>query len=223
MTTTALDKAKIDLAVQSTVGAAVNPDSVAGDAQSGANRSVLRVTNSIAQYDVSNGNDRALGNLGKALAGSLDRDDFTFFDPESKADRRLGDILVTVDLTNPKEIVLLHRDTAGKGSLGRVAQSVSYLTRNPINTVGMKLLGIVADPELIYKQKVTQILAQLDREGLFGPPGASTFNIDDWSIETREAWRDVVITRRSDQPEPVELKNVSFGESFRNSFKAFAA
>ena len=61
---------------------------------------VLRVTSSVAQYNVSYDNPKALENLGKALAGSLDRDDFTYFDPESKASIRLGDVLVAVDLSN---------------------------------------------------------------------------------------------------------------------------
>ena len=59
----------------------------------------------------------------------------------------------------------------------------------------MKSLGLNADPEIIYKQKVLQMLAQLDREGLFGPPGESTFNLQDWDVDTRSAWRDVVIRR----------------------------
>lgn len=164
-------------------------------------RNVIRVTNSVAQYDVSCTNPNALQNLGKAIAGSLDRDDFTYQDPERGVETKLGDVLITVDLSNPDQIVLCHHDTAGKGALGRVIRSVDYMVRNPLNTIGMKVLGITTDPEVVYKQKVTQLLAQLDREGLFGQPGASTFNLSDWEIDTRSAWRDVVI-RRAEKPAP---------------------
>ena len=187
-------------------------------AQEKSQRNVIRVTNSVAQYDVSKENPSSLQNIGKALAGSLDRDDFTYFDPETKSEVRLGDVLVAVDLTKPDEVVLTHRDSAGKGALGRVMRSVQYMTENPVSTITMKALGITADPEIIYKQKVIQALAQLDREGLFGQPGASTFNLHDWEIDTRAAWRDVVI-RRAKDPEPMpSLSNAVFG-----AFKLSAA
>ena len=162
-------------------------------------RNVLRVTNSVAQYNVAADNPDALSNIGKALAGSLDRDDFTYFDPESKKEIRIGDVLVSVDLRRKDEIVLCHRDSAGKGMLGRLICSMDYINQNPVTTVAMKALGLVADPEIIYQQKIVQILAQLDREGLFGQPGSSSFNLTDWDIGTRSAWRDVVV-RRAPQP-----------------------
>lgn len=165
--------------------------------QSNLNRNVLRVTQSVAQYDVSSKNPTSLANLGKAIAGCIDRDDLTFLDPETKQEKPIGDVLVAVDISDPERIILSHRDSAGKGALGRVVQSLRYCFENPLHTIGMKLLGVVADPEVIYKQKVVQVLAQLDREGLFGPPGVSTFNIEDWAVSTRRAWRDVVIAKRN--------------------------
>jgi hypothetical protein len=183
---------------------------------------VLRLTKSIAQYDVSIENPNALANLGKAIAGSLDRDDFTYLDPEMKAEVRLGNMLVTVDLSNPDEIVLSHRDTAGMGTLGNVFRSISYLAQNPIHSFAMKGLGIVADPELIYKQKVIQLLAHLDQEGLFGQTGASTFNLLDWEFDTRSAWRDVVIRRaqnkNSNNTNQTDT-DVSLSEAFFGSFR----
>jgi hypothetical protein len=183
-------------------------------------RSVLRVTNSIAQYNVSAANPEGLANLGKALAGSIDRDDITFLDPESKKEIRLGDVLVSVDLSNPDQIVLLHRDSAGKGYLGRVFQSISYLNENPFNMLGMKAFGLVPDPEVVYKQKVVQMLAQLDREGLFGPPGASTFNLSDWEVGTRSEWRDVVIQKVK---ATVVVPLPSFGQTLSEAFGALAS
>jgi hypothetical protein len=183
-------------------------------------RSVLRVTSSIAQYNVAAENPEGLSNLGKALAGSIDRDDITFLDPETKKEVRLGDVLVSVDLSNPEQIVLLHRDSAGKGYLGRAFQSLSYLNENPFNMLGMKAFGLVPDPEIVYKQKVVQMLAQLDREGLFGPPGASTFNLSDWDVGTRSEWRDVVIQRV--KPTLV-VPLPSFGEALTSAFGALAS
>lgn len=181
---------------------------------------VLRVTNSIAQYNVSGTSPDGLSNLGKALAGSIDRDDITFLDPETKREIRLGDVLVSVDLSQPDQIVLLHRDSAGKGYLGRALTSLAYINENPLNTLGMKAFGLVPDPEIVYKQKVIQMLAQLDREGLFGPPGASTFNLCDWEVITRPEWRDVIIQRATPK---VVVPLPSWGESFSKAFGAMAS
>ncbi len=179
------------------------------------NRNVIRVTNSVAQYDVSKDNPNALQNLGKAIAGSIDRDDLTYQDSERGQEIRLGDVLITVDLSNPDEIVLCHHDSAAKGPLGRLACSLNYAARNPIHLFAMKALGVVTDPEVVYKQKVTQLLAQLDREGLFGPPGQSTFNLNDWEIDTRAVWRDVVIRRAPKEhlSTPLDLSQLFFSSS----------
>lgn len=179
---------------------------------------VLRVTHSAAQYDVSASNPNALPNLGKALAGSLDRDSFTFVDPESKREIKLGDVLTSVDLSSPNEIVLCHRDTAGRGLLGRVIQSLEYVNEHPVAMVGMKVLGIVADPEKIYEQKVIQLLSELDQEGLFGPPGRSTFNLSEWEVTTRTPWRDVVVRRR--EPAMDEPQAAEFSATLARAFRA---
>lgn len=184
-------------------------------------RNVLRVTNAVAQYNVSKENPDALANIGKALAGSLDRDDFTYFDPESRKEIRIGDVLVAVDLHKKDQVVLCHRDSAGKGILGRLACSLNYMSANPVNTLAMKALGLVADPEVIYEQKVIQILAQLDREGLFGPSGASTFNLADWEIDTRSAWRDVVIRKAPAVAAPAPQPDVL--DTFLGALKVPAA
>lgn len=180
----------------------------------------LRVTNSLAQYDCSFENPHNLANLALALAGSLDRNDLTFVDPETKQEVKLGDVFVAVDLSDPEKIVLRHHDSAGKGALGRVLQSLSFINEHPFKMLSMKLLGVAVDPEVIYRQKIIQTLAQLDREGLFGPPGASTFNLADWEVETSTAWRDVIVSRAKPK---VDVPLPSFGEAFKEAFGAMAA
>ncbi len=157
---------------------------------------------------------KALANLAKALAGSLHRPELTFYDPETNSERELGDVLVSMNISNPNEIVLQHRDTAGKGMLGRLVTSIGFVVTNPIKTLAMKWLGIVADPEKVYVQKVIQTLSTLDQNGMFGPPGASTFNLSDWDISTRDAWRDVVITKKKVE-EQVQLADVDFSDVMR--------
>lgn len=178
-----------------------------------ARENVIRVTGAIAQYDVSARNPQALENLGKAIAGSLDRDDVTYYDPELRSEVKLGDVLVAVNLNRKDCIILSHRDSAGMGDLGDLVLSANYIFRNPLKTFAMKALGVVADPEVIYKQKIVQLLAQLDREGLFGQPGSSTFSLEDWKIETSNAWRDIIITRaeKEEKSTGISLSDACFG------------
>lgn len=179
---------------------------------------VLRVTNSAAQYDVSKDNPQALANLAKAIAGAIHKPEHVFHDTEFKIEREIGEVMAGPTLDDIKEkgeFVLKHRDSVGKSTLGRVLQSAKYINENPLTTICMKI-GWVADPEEVYKTKIIQMLATLDQEGMFGPPGASTLNLDDWKFDTRIAWRDIVISRNDPKPE-VELKDVSFSEVFRSA------
>ena len=155
---------------------------------------VVRMSPSAAAYDVSPDNPNALANLAKAIEGNISRDDLTQLDPESGKTVKLSDILPVADKQGD-EIVVFHRDTQGRSGLGRTLRSAGYWSTRPHLAVGQKL-GIISDPEKVYGMWIKNLLSQLDREGVFGEAGQSTFNPDDWNVTTRTMWRDVVITKK---------------------------
>ena len=185
----------------------------------------LRITESFAQYDVSKNNPTALENLGRALAGSLHQPEHTFYDPETKQDRQIGDVLVSIDLRDPDKIVLQHKDSAGKGKIGNLLESFDYINHHPLKFLGMKVLGAVSDPEQTYMLKVIQMISALEQKGMFGPPGNSTLDLKDWEFTTAGPWRNVIITRADPKPEQSSnqalpaLSDVSFSDVLRNAAK----
>jgi hypothetical protein len=189
----------------------------------------MRFTNSFVQYDVSADNPKAIANLAKAIAGNLSESKHTFFDPETKSEKELGKVLVAIDLSDPNKIVLQHKDDAGKGEVGRIMQSAKYINEHWARLILMKGVGWISDPEKIYVMEVNKFLAALEQTGMFGPPGSSTLNLDDWNIETRTAWRDVVITRKKTEEKTVELNKspelskASFSDTMRKEAGFLAA